>query len=298
MAWIYLAESAASRWHWSPGQSLLPTVSRTPSHKRFCSTVCEKDGCPRHRSGMMCEHSTDAIFHLSISSTAASPARISALRDLDEAWRASAVDCSSRLSALHKKLLRRLSSSRTSQALGLEDFDKLSEHLPLWGTTVGGHVYLPQALEPDTCADAGSYLPTPTASTYGTSQNGCPGDGRQSFKGKGKPSLETMARRNLWPTPRASDIKGEGRGAAERRMANGAGCTLAGAVKIWPTPCARDWKSGRGHASRRSEHELSAVVERSSPTGRLNPTWVEWLMGYRTGWTELSAWATQWFPCK
>ena len=40
--------------------------------------------------------------------------------------------------------------------------------------------------------------PTPTASEYGTGQNGCPGDGRETFAQKGKPSLSTLAR--AWDT--------------------------------------------------------------------------------------------------
>jgi len=42
-------------------------------------------------------------------------------------------------------------------------------------------------------------LPTPTASVYGTSQNGSPHDGRTQYAGKGKMSLDTMARRGLLP---------------------------------------------------------------------------------------------------
>lgn len=38
-------------------------------------------------------------------------------------------------------------------------------------------------------------FPTPSASTYGTSGNGCPGDGRETYQHAGTPSLETMARR-------------------------------------------------------------------------------------------------------
>jgi hypothetical protein len=37
--------------------------------------------------------------------------------------------------------------------------------------------------------------PTPTASRYGSGQNGNPRDGREAYKGKGKPSLDTLARR-------------------------------------------------------------------------------------------------------
>ena len=32
--------------------------------------------------------------------------------------------------------------------------------------------------------------------------------------------------------------------------------------------------------------------------GQLNPTWVEWLMGYPSGWTALEDWAMQWFRPK
>jgi len=39
---------------------------------------------------------------------------------------------------------------------------------------------------------SGSAWPTPTASRYGTRNNGCPGDGRDEYATKGSPSLETM----------------------------------------------------------------------------------------------------------
>jgi hypothetical protein len=41
----------------------------------------------------------------------------------------------------------------------------------------------------------------------------------------------------------------------------------------------------------RYRHQLPELVE-LTPRGRiglLNPTWVEWLMGFPTGWTDLSA---------
>jgi hypothetical protein len=38
--------------------------------------------------------------------------------------------------------------------------------------------------------------------------------------------------------------------------------------------------------------------DKAAPGGQLNPTWVEWLMGYPSEWTVLEDWATQWFRPK
>jgi hypothetical protein len=51
----------------------------------------------------------------------------------------------------------------------------------------------------------------------------------------------------------------------------------------WGTPTARDHKSGRGNEDRQYK-ELTPMVERTQ-TGKLNPRWVETLMGLPVGWT-------------
>jgi hypothetical protein len=53
--------------------------------------------------------------------------------------------------------------------------------------------------------------------------------------------------------------------------------------KSWGTPTARDHKSGRGNEER-DYKELTPMVERTQ-TGKLNPRWVETLMGLPIGWT-------------
>jgi hypothetical protein len=50
-----------------------------------------------------------------------------------------------------------------------------------------------------TDAIGASLLPTPTASRYGSGQNGNPRDGREQYAGKGKASLWTMASRGELP---------------------------------------------------------------------------------------------------
>jgi hypothetical protein len=48
------------------------------------------------------------------------------------------------------------------------------------------------------------------------------------------------------------------------------------AAKMWGTPNSRDWK-GTGF-----DGQLGTQIG-----GQLNPTWVEWLMGFPLGWTDL-----------
>ena len=90
----------------------------------------------------------------------------------------------------------------------------------------------------------------------------------------------------LWPTPDASMGTG-GRISATppgTKRPSGAkkAITLNDAVK-WATPTARDWKSGTG-AQERIGHALPMS---SQVGGQLNPTWVEWLIGWPEEWTDL-----------
>ena len=81
----------------------------------------------------------------------------------------------------------------------------------------------------------------------------------------------------LWKTPIASD-------AANREFYHNSRGepNLSGMVKLWPTPRVG---GSRGNSPVGAKHgDLAAVAG-----GQLNPTWVEWLMGYPIGWTDLSA---------
>lgn len=106
----------------------------------------------------------------------ASHARTSVLQELEKAWQESEVDFSTKLSDSSKKQARLGCFSKTCQPLELEDLRKSSEHLPIWGMTVGGRVYLPQKLEPVTVEKDGSYLPTIGANEF-------KGSGRTRYRG-------------------------------------------------------------------------------------------------------------------
>lgn len=79
------------------------------------------------------------------------------------------------------------------------------------------------------------------------------------------------------------DSKASGSAAYSTKSGRHSGTTLTDAVVRFPTPTARDWKSGKASAAThaRNARPLSEVIG-----GQLNPMWVEWLMGYPLGWTD------------
>jgi hypothetical protein len=57
---------------------------------------------------------------------------------------------------------------------------------------------------------------------------------------------------------------------------------------IWPTPTAHNAKEG-GYPA---EYTRNTPTLASQAGGKLNPMWVEWLMGWTLGWTDLKPLAT------
>ena len=253
MAWIYLAELGDSQSPLSLGCKQLPTVSKTDMLKPFSCPECNRVTWIELQSGTTSKRSEEKCCQKLRSSLEDSHAKTSALRELEKAWRESEVDFSLKLSAWSKSSHPNSSFWKTSQPSELGVFLQSSMNLPRSGMTVAGLVYQPQALEPRTKeTDGFVLLPTPSASSYGTNKGGAAGR-----VGPERMSLDTMARKNLWPTPTA-----------------------------------RDWKSG-SMGTQGNSRPLSEQIG-----GPLNPQWVEWLMGFRLGWTELSAWAMPWCRSK
>ena len=108
-------------------------------------------------------------------------------------------------------------------------------------------------------------FPTPSATAYGSSGNGT-GNNKAS---RGRPSLERMVR---FPTPTATDSESSG---SQRS------------------------RGGKAHAGTSLTDFVleSEGIPRGSPSrrGRLNPRWVEWLMGWPIGWCSSEPLATDRF---
>jgi hypothetical protein len=79
---------------------------------------------------------------------------------------------------------------------------------------------------------------------------------------------------------------------AKKINGNGAGIPLAVEVRRWPTPTSRDHKD-TGDSIANGTVPVNGLLGRAvGPSmigGALNPTWVEWLMGFPLGWTDLGA---------
>jgi hypothetical protein len=86
-----------------------------------------------------------------------------------------------------------------------------------------------------------------------------------------------------WATPQAHDAQGPKTPEQIAAMrSKGHGVKNLNEQACWGTPTARDHKSGRGNEEREYK-ELTPMVERTQ-TGKLNPRWVETLMGLPVGW--------------
>ena len=94
----------------------------------------------------------------------------------------------------------------------------------------------------------------------------------------------TQVVEKMWPTPRASD--GEHGGPNQRDSAGKPG--LTGAAALWSTPAAQDSKNATLPVSQATRDTLPGDVIRTGATGKLNPDWVESLMGFPPGWTVLA----------
>jgi hypothetical protein len=197
------------------------------------------------------------------------------------------------------------SSWRTSQHSLFGGLTSFSESWPRSGMTRNGIAYRRPASAPLTDVIDFSSLPTPSASQGGFNRSPSPGAAV-------RPSLETMARHGMWPTPRANDAEKRGDIANDPRNGLPAAAkywptpraedseqtgahhdkadTLTSAVRLFPTPQARDWKDGTNPQPRGRHSESLPVVVGG---GRLNPTWVEWLMGFPIGHSVLEHWVTR-----
>ena len=101
-----------------------------------------------------------------------------------------------------------------------------------------------------------------------------------------------------WATPRTTDGKGgsrklddKGRRISQTNPDLVFGANLADQVKMWPTPLSNEARAGTPNGKMQRQLGNHPDIRGTTPEewkrGSLNPQWVEWLMGYPEGWTDL-----------
>lgn len=159
-----------------------------------------------------------------------------------------------------------------------------------------------------TATDAARMWPTATAERSGSNRGG--GMGKV---GEYRPSLETAAKQ--WPTPKASEPTRADCPSEQARNSP----SLRSVAENWQTPWASNGAKSGPNQSQGGKPALAAQanglrgLETSAPgkpsssngqtSRRLNPAFVEWLMGWPEGWslaglTGSDSWATASSPPK
>ncbi len=222
-----------------------------------------------------------------MSSPVASPVKISARlergQELTEHGAVSGLRCLESFA----KFDRDSRSWKTPQCSLLGDCTEFSETWPKQGIMQLGWCWKLPMWELRTGATESGFLQrilkfgTPTAAMRPRSQK---------FRGISKlPNPAEVAEMELqkWPIQQASDYKRASYTpeALQKRL-QGHQKGLPEAVssrELFPTPTCQDAKNnGSQSQQNRNSKPLNAVAG-----GALNPPWVEWLMGWPTGWTDL-----------
>jgi hypothetical protein len=145
---------------------------------------------------------------------------------------------------------------------------------PRWGMMRNGECWALPILERHTKET--EYGLWPTLQVHDRHKGNAARVGRYGTKHGGRNLNDEVA---MWPTPTASNTKAVHMRGADKGKKRKSRTYL-------PTPNATDYKG----PSTRSAGKERPMCDDDLPTrvgGQLNPTWVEWLMGWPQGWTDL-----------
>lgn len=169
-------------------------------------------------------------------------------------------------------------SWKTAQHSLIEDSDESSVIWPRSGMTVDGQCYLLPTLGRRTVASASGLSPDGVTAFHTPNTTGLDG---------GSNSRAALKARRLWQTPVSDDSVNRAQGKFNSR-----GEPKLSAQVLWPTP---HGFSPDGRSNGPSGNELGRAVNQSLVRpmseqigGSLNPDWVEVLMGWPKGWTDLN----------
>ena len=261
MSWHYLQGQEVESWEGDCLDGAPSALSRLiPTPEASCLPDRQTDALTASRSGMMCALLMDTHGEVaSMSSAVAFPVRISAPLEPEKGSRELGPVCGWKWRALSERYDLDLSLWKTQTCLFPEVLQWSSVILPKWGMMRGGECWERITSElPIRDTDSGLW-PTPVAD------------------GEGGTSLGYAVRN--WPTPTVHGNHNR-KGASKN-----SGIGLATAVKMWSTLTCHDRKGQSGAKRGRNAQGGECLTQQVG--GTLSPMWVEWLMGWPVGWTDL-----------
>lgn len=147
-----------------------------------------------------------------------------------------------------------------------------------YGLTSGGlfATYSPGSSSWRTCQGS---LPLPGLEPYSVTwpRAGGVSNGNAYLRKVSEPLTDATGFSSLLPTPTAAECHGEW----ARNRSDSAGAALR---PLLPTPTARDWK---GATAPTKSGNLAGEVGATGDRLRLNPRFVEWMMGLAVDWTRI-----------
>jgi hypothetical protein len=253
-----------------------------------CSNGNEMESCQSSQYGMMLQHLTATRGEeKSMSSAGVFPVKTSQQQEKEPGSQENEAVSGQKWPESLAKYDPNTHSWRTHQCLLFEDLTECLAIFPKWGMMHDGELWeltmsahLIEENESGLQPDGINFFHTPNTTGL---------DG-------GSSSRKALKKRQgmIWPTPLSCSAM-----AAtitpdsvwnENRFQNLE--TIVGR-SMWPTPCASDNRD-RGHIGmpviqRRKEKgkQIGLGQSVSDTSGALNPDWVEWLMGWPIGWTDL-----------
>jgi len=257
----------------------------------FCSSDSETECCPSSPSGTMSAPLTESPGEEQLMLFAEDfPAKTLVPQEEEPALGESVRDYGKNMPELLTRYGLKLSLRKTLRFCGVAGLTLSSETCPNWGMMQDGACWeLGTSARPIKETGCGYLLPTPDASKRGPCKEYNPKSRSQSGR-----TLQTLAACDplgvTWPTPTTQDAKNNGSQSQMRRNTKPLDAAVTGTQTPpkYATPQSRDFRTGsrdRWENPERSRNLNDQLATRE--TGQLNPSWVEWLMGWPVGWTDL-----------
>jgi hypothetical protein len=287
MSWLFLQVLVAAYLGENSldGEQSVP-LSGNPTQQAYCAPDKMTEFSRLSRFGMMFKPLTETLgeellmlyradFH---AKTSPQPVKEQALTE-------SGQECGKRWQGLLARYDPDTHSLRTVQCSLFEDLNQSLQTWPRWGSMQNGECFQQPMWEQTTSENEfGLSQKVPNNIDFFHTPNTTGIDG-------GSNSRRALKKR-MFPTPNSSDANGANmkldKNGIPHDIQKG---YLRGFVKQWPTPQSADGKNAIvRHRTKSAQIMLGreiALQDSQLIGGHLNPMWVEWLMGWLPGWTDL-----------